>query len=289
MNADLTDLTRRAAFASHRLIGWIYWDPIGMKNYEALGVPDGLGYYVATRAAPLASAGNSTVTAAFFSIDHTFISTALDLCREHTTFEAAAHARDEAVKAGLSQYTPEICSPLARMANDLWDVADGLPVSGRPLYAAHRDWPRPADPLLAAWLAINCIREWRGDTHWAMLLAEELDATMCGVLDGAWRAYEGDWLARSRGSDDSALSDAYASLAERGLASGHTVNAAGVAYRQDLEDRIDRIAQTPWRLLGEERAEALLKVIEPVGGRLMERIDETAGPQWMPAGRSRPD
>ena len=44
------DLGRRAAFQSHRLIGWIYWDPTAIANYAALGVPNGFGYYIATRA-----------------------------------------------------------------------------------------------------------------------------------------------------------------------------------------------------------------------------------------------
>ena len=37
------ELSRRAAFVSHRLIGWIYWDPEAIENYAALGVPDGIG------------------------------------------------------------------------------------------------------------------------------------------------------------------------------------------------------------------------------------------------------
>ena len=62
------ELSRRAAFASHRLIGWIYWDPTAIANYASLGVPDGFGYYVATRAATLGKAGNKVVSAAFYSI-----------------------------------------------------------------------------------------------------------------------------------------------------------------------------------------------------------------------------
>jgi hypothetical protein len=50
---DWTELTARASFASHRLIGWIYWDPRAIELYTALGVPNGLGYYAASRAAPL--------------------------------------------------------------------------------------------------------------------------------------------------------------------------------------------------------------------------------------------
>ena len=36
---DWLDLTRRAGFVSHRLIGWVYWDPVAIENYAALG-PD---------------------------------------------------------------------------------------------------------------------------------------------------------------------------------------------------------------------------------------------------------
>ncbi len=50
------DLTRRAAFASHRLVGWIFWDPGAKANLASLGVPDGLGHYIVNRAAPLAAA-----------------------------------------------------------------------------------------------------------------------------------------------------------------------------------------------------------------------------------------
>ena len=34
------DLTRRASFASHRLLGWIFWDQRAKDNLAALGVPD---------------------------------------------------------------------------------------------------------------------------------------------------------------------------------------------------------------------------------------------------------
>lgn len=78
--------SRRASLASHRLVGWIFWDPVAIGNYAELGVPDGLGYYIATRGAPLAAAGNQAVTAAFGSIHPDFVAFALDHCRAHTTF-----------------------------------------------------------------------------------------------------------------------------------------------------------------------------------------------------------
>ena len=40
------DLSARASLASHWLIGWIYWDPDAITLFTALGVPNGLGYYI---------------------------------------------------------------------------------------------------------------------------------------------------------------------------------------------------------------------------------------------------
>ena len=282
------DLSRRASLQSHRLIGWIYWDPQAIENYAALGVPNGLGYYIASRGATLGAAGNDVVTAAFYSIHPDFVAMGLDLCRAHTTFEAAAAARDAAVVEGLRHYVPEICDDLAAMVDDLWAAADSLPLAGRALFASTRSWPRPDDdPLLSAWLAVNSIREWRGDTHWAIQIAENISGTAAGILDGAWRHYDEDWLARSRGADDAALAAGYEELEARGLAEAGFANEAGVAYRQHLEDRLDDLSSAAWRHLGEARTRAFIELIEPVGGRLLERIDVTAGPNWMPAGRDR--
>ena len=282
------ELSRRAARASHRLIGWIYWDPDAIAAYAGLGVPDGLGYYVASRGAPLGGAGNDVVTAAFYSIHPDFVAVSLDLCREHTTFAETARVRDEAVVAGLRRYAPSCCDGLAELAGPLWAAVDSLPLGARSLFAAHRAWPRPADePLLSAWLAVNAIREWRGDTHWAVQIAEDLSGDMAGVLDGAWRAYEDHWVARSRGADDPALEKALTQLERRGLAEGGAITRAGIDYRQALEDRLDDLCSRAWRHLGAERTRAFLDVVEPVGDALLARIDVTAGPNWMPAARDR--
>jgi hypothetical protein len=284
---DWLDLSRRAALQSHRLIGWIYWDPRAIANYAGLGVPDGLGYYIATRGAPLAAAGHDAVTAAFFSIHPAFVTFGLDQCRSATTFEAATQARDAAVVDGLQEYTPEICDGLAGLVDELWAAADSLPAAGRVLFAATRQWTRPDDPLLSSWLAVNAIREWRGDTHWAIQIAEGIGETEAGVLDGAWRNYADDWLPRSRGADDEMLAAAMTSLERRGLASGGAVNAAGIAYRQELEDRLDAFCELAWRHLGETVTLRFLDLLEPVSSRFIDRIDATAGPNWMPAGRVR--
>jgi hypothetical protein len=284
---EWTQLSARASFASHRLIGWIYWDPIALENYKALGLDLGGVTYIASRAAPLAPAGAQVVTATFYSILPEFVAAALQIAEQHTTYDAIIDARNDAVVRGLRSYVPEVCDGLASLGPAMWAAADSLPVSGRALFAAHRQQARPSDPLLSAWLAVNCIREWRGDTHFAVLAAENISATQAGMLHNAFLNYPTDWIPRSRGSDDAALEAAYADLETRGLATSGAVNDAGLALRERIEERTDAICELAWRSLGADLTAEFLSLVEPVGDRLVSRIDETAGPEWMPAARER--
>lgn len=280
------ELSARASLASHRLIGWIYWDPDAIARYTALGVPNGLGYYIASRAAPLASSGNDAVVAAFYSIRKEFIDLCLDEARKHTTFEDAYRVRNEAVARGLREYAPEIVVPLGELAANLWDAADSLPLAHHPLYAVHRSWPRcQDDAALSAWLAVNCIREWRGDTHFELLASNKISGVQAGLLHDAFLGYPGDWIPRSRGADDAQLEQAWAALDARGFVSDGRINAAGLAFREQIEDTTNELCEKAWRNLGEDLTLKYVELIEPVGHKFLARIDATAGENWMPAAR----
>lgn len=282
------NLTARAAFASHRLIGWIYWDPDAIARYTALGVPEGRGYYIASRCAPLAAAGADVVAAACYSIHPVFVRFSLETAAAHTTFEAVYEARNDAVEVGLGECAPEIAGTLSDLAPALWRVADELPLAARPMFAAHRSWPRHEErPVLSAWLALNAIREWRGDTHWAVLAAEDVTGVEAGLLHDAYLGYPGDWIPRSRGADDDALAVAWRRLDDRGLVTDGKVNPSGIAFREELERRTDMLCAAGWTLLGESATRQLLDAVEPISERFIERIDRNAGPNWMPAARRR--
>lgn len=280
------DLSARASLASHRLIGWIYWDPDAIARFTALGVPNGIGYYVTSRAAPLAAAGNNAVTAAFYTIRAEFINLSLDIARQHTTFEDAYRVRNEAVVRGLHDYSPAIVDGLAALAPALWQAADSLPLAGRVLHGAHKQWPRCEDqPELSAWLAINCIREWRGDTHFAILASEDVTGVQAGLLHDAFLGYPGDWIPRSRGADVEQLVAAWQQLDARGFVTDSRVNEQGLAFRQMIEDKTNSLCEKAWRHLGEKTTTQFCELVEPFGPTFLARIDATAGENWMPAAR----
>lgn len=285
---DWMDLTRRASFASHRLLGWIFWDPRAKENLAALGVPDGLGHYIVNRGAPLAPAGAEAVFAAFYTIKREFVRFAIEHAAPHVSdWHAVTAARDAAVRAGLEEMTPQVMEPLGALAADLWSTVDSLPASGRVLFAAHRAWPRPQDPVMSAWNALNCIREWRGDTHFGILVNDDIGIVEAGLLHDAWMGYPDQWIPRSRGADDAEIAAGLASLEARGFVTDSRVNEAGIAYRQEIEHRTDELCARAWRHFGEENTLRFLSVIEPVGDVYVAHIDATAGENWMPAARPR--
>jgi len=285
---DFAALAQRASRASHDLVGWIFWDPRAIENYAALGVPDGVGYYIATRMGPIAGAGNDAAVATAYSINATFLAMALDLCREHTDFESAMRARDDAVVPGLIEIDPSIPDALGAMDEPLWAVVDGLHNGGRALFAAHRERPRPGpdESVLSAWLAVNCLREWRGDTHWALCVAADLNSAEVGLLHNVMvEGYEAEWIARSRGSDDAAIEEGWARLEAKGFTADRRFTDEGRRFRVDLEDRTDEICGQMWEALGEVRTVELCEIMEPHHATCLARVDATAGPNWMPAAR----
>jgi hypothetical protein len=284
--AGSTDLCADAALASHLLVGWVFWDPDAIAGHAALGVPNGAGYYIASRGAPLAPAGDEAVAAAFFSIHPGFVSASLQLVRRCTTFDAVAENRNRAVAQGLPKLAPTLVPLLASMRGELWRVADELDPSGKVLFAAHRGAARPEDPVASAWLAINCIREWRGDVHWAIVLSHGLGGVEAGLLHDAWMGYPGEWIPRSRGADDHAITAALDRLHAMGLASDGRVDDRGVALRDEIERQTDRATTMPWDLLGPTRTSALVDAVFDHRDALLGRIDATAGPNWMPAARA---
>jgi len=282
-----TAITRRISRSVQTTIGWIFWDPGAVARFEALGLPGPLGY-IASRSAPLAGAGPEAISAAFGSISQLGIAITFDALGGAERFAEFWTARDEAVLEGLRAHAPEIEAPLVAVEADLWTVVDQLPRVGRVFFGAVLNMPRPDDPLLSAWHALNALREWRGDTHWALVVAAGLTHPEASILHNAWLGYERDWLANSRGTSAEDLDEGWRLLDAKGLVEGGEVTSEGIALRQRLEDETDRLTALPWELFGLDRTEALAADLEPPCVSLLMRVDETAGPNYQPASRIRP-
>ena len=289
---DWQELTARAGLAGHDLVGWLMWDPEAIAAYEALGVPGGTGWIVTWRLSALGDIAPAAASAATYSIDAGVIEALMNLHRGVADSDAIRAVRDDAVEAGLDRIAPGIGDAIAPLAEDLWRGVDAVHFGARPMFAAHRAQPRPGPGhgALSSWLAVNCLRELRGDNHWALCAAEDLDHVEVGLLHSVMVDLDeyGDveWIARSRGNDDDAVAAGWRRLEAKGLATHGSISDEGRAFRLDLEARTDALTEPAWRAVGEDATRRLVEAVEPHHEAFVRRIDETAGPRWMPAVRS---
>jgi len=289
------DLARRGGLACHDLVGWMMWDSRAVAGYEALGVPEGRGWIVAWRLASLGNVSPSAAAAAAYSIHPALIAAVMAAHRDVTTPEEILAVRDSAVEPGLSEIAPPVADGIGQFASALWRGVDAVHHGARPMFAAHRARPRPpeTDSCLSAWLAANCLRELRADNHWALCAAADLDDVEVGLLHSAMVDLEeyGDeeWIARSRGNDDRAIRAGWERLEAKGYALGGSLTDEGRRFRFDLEARTDALTTPAWEAVGEEGAAGFCDLVEAHHDAFLARIDETAGPRWMPAVRTKAD
>ncbi|MEM9565366.1 MAG: hypothetical protein AAGA93_22275 [Actinomycetota bacterium] len=295
VDADWLALTARTGVACHHLIGWMMWDPTAIDGFAALGVPEGRGWIVSWRLASLGDVAPSAAAAAAYSIHPTIVEAVLGMTRSAAEPAQVLAVRDAAVEPGLDEIAPGLGARLGELAPALWRGVDAVHAGARPMFAAHRAHPRPepATSALSAWLAANCLRELRGDNHWVLCAAADLDDVEVGLLHSAMidpDEYGGEeWIARSRGGDDAAIAAGWARLEAKGLASTDdgrsAITEAGHRFRVDLERRTDALTAPAWQAVGRDETEAFCAAVEAHEDAFLARIDATAGPRWMPAVR----
>ena len=284
--SDWTAIAKRNSRSVQTTIGWIFWDPGAVRRFEALGLPGPIGY-IASRCAPLAPVGAEAVTAAFGSIRPAAISFTFELVAATTDFDTVWRTRNEAIVDGLHEFAPAIVPALKEIGPKLWPIVEQLPTAGRVFFASHLRMERPTDPLLSGWHAVNCLREWRGDMHWAVVAAAGLSGIEASILHNAWLGYEDGWLPTSRGSSPDEIQIGWELLASRGLVRDGIVTDEAMRLRHRIEDDTDRLTTLPWELLGESASMQFAERFEPPCELLLKRVDETAGPNYQPASRIR--
>jgi len=268
------------------------WDPAAIARYEELGVANGAGWIQAWRLAPLGETPPAVVASLTYSISSEVIDLLFGLWRGVTDVDSICAVRDAAIEPGLESIAPGLSKAIGPLATDLWRGVDAMHPGARPLFAAHRAEPRPGpdQPVLSAWRAVNCLRELRGDNHWALCVAAHLDDVEVGLLHSALidvsEYGSEEWIARSRGADDEAIGRGWARLEAKGLATGSALNDSGRDFRLDLERRTDEVTASVWQEVGATATTALCDAVEPHHDAFVDRINATAGPRWMPASRT---
>ena len=290
---DWTALTARAGRAGHDLVGWLMWDPDTIARYEALGVPNGAGWLLAWRIAPLGDISPAAAAAATYSVHPAAVEFVMGLYRGVADTDAICAVRNESVIPGLEAVAPGLPDQLAPLTDDLWRGVDAVHHGARP------DVRRAPSPTPALARRARAVR----------LVGRQLPARAPGRQPlGAVRrrrprrrrgrpAALGDGRrrrVRRRGVDRSQprqrrrrRSTGWARLEAKGLATDRALNDAGRQFRVDLERRTNELTAPAWQAVGEATTLALCDAVDAHHDALLDRIDATAGPRWMPAARQR--
>lgn len=274
---------RRCHNALNPLHSLAYFAPETEKELTGLGLRGGRMCYFAGRSAAMGAVGPGVVTATFYNFKPALVAEHIPLAWSLAEPSDILAARLRAVDAALHRLlgaeaiaAPEVAEAarLARRAAETCDAA------ARPVYAAHADLPWPEEPHLQLWHASTLLREYRGDGHFAALLAAGLDALGALVTHTATgKAFTREFARTSRGWTEQEWADAEDRLRARGLLDGTGgLTAEGEALRQRVEDETDQMAAVPYESLGDEAVARLADI----GARLSRTaVDNGAFPAGM--------
>jgi len=261
-----------AARAARRM--WTLFEPVHVVTYfsaEALSAFTDAGLrgfwrgYFAGRAAPLGAVGAAPVTASFFNFAPSMVARALPGVWELITPEDALAVRSAGAVSALRRLLGGQEAAVAAAADGLLRATDGLDCAGRVLAAANAARPAPVEPAARLWHAATLLREHRGDTHFAALLAADIDGCEALVLRGSGEGLTREQWQPLRGWTDEDWEHAAARLTDRGwLGPDGTVTQQGAAARQAVEDATDQAAARPWARLGAAETEELAGLLAPI-------------------------
>jgi hypothetical protein len=238
---------------------------------EARAALDGLGYrgfwmgYFAARSAPLGIAPTEVVTAIFYNFAPERVARALPAAWQIAGPEAALRARQDSAVAALRRYGLGGDENVGVAAELAGRAARQAPLDGRPLFAANLALTWPDDPLAALWHAATLLREQRGDTHVAVLIAAGVSGRECNVLQAAAGGVPRDYIARTRDYDEAAWRYHEQRLAERGLLNDDgSLTPAGRELKDHIESRTDAIALSALGALSDDEVETLFRALTPI-------------------------
>jgi hypothetical protein len=261
--------------------------PLGLPRWSAIGLEDFSTRYFAVRSAPLGGGPNELVSSAFFGwhpskIDR-YLAAAWARTDPREVLQTVQEVADEVLRAALGGW---VHTDDAAQAAEMLRTAAELrkdSIAGRPLFAGYAAlaWPDPAAHHLTLWHAATLLREFRGDSHNALLVSHGIDACECHLLlaaavvggcecHAAFAAFgvrvdvssppdpanvaDREWPAQER-------QDALDRLADRGLLTPDgAITGQGMTLHEEIERATDRISALPTRR-GTEDVERYIELV----------------------------
>ncbi len=265
-------LARRAWTLFEPIHAIVYFAPESTDAYKAAGLRGGWMGYFASRSAPMGAVSGEVVAAVFHNFRPSMVLRAIPDAWTFSTPDRVLEARLEVADFALRRlWGPEVDSDeVTEAASMALEVAGGLHIDGRPLFAGHAGLPIPEVPHLALWHACTLLREHRFDGHIAALTVHGLDGLDALVLASAsGTGMDAETMEKVRGWTQDEINAAWDGVRGRGLVDAeHGLTNEGSALVGAIEEATDRLAGGVWDALGEARRERLFGTLHALATRL---------------------
>ncbi|MEE9415189.1 MAG: hypothetical protein V3V01_07885 [Acidimicrobiales bacterium] len=259
--------------------GFIYFAPEAAAAYQELGVRGRAGYF-ASRSAAMGEVPAEVVVATFYNFSPDVVQRAMADVWETTSASDFQLARwSAAVKVFDSWVRPAVGADSVEEAIEIVEpVVAALAWPGRPLAAANAAGLGQLaasafreDRLLRLWQLVTILREWRGDAHIGLLVAEPLDGAECSVVSEAVAGLAPGAIRSSRGWSESDWATAVERLVERDWASEDgSITATGRQRRADIETRTNELSRQLWGTASEADVNRLGELLAPANKALLQ-------------------
>jgi hypothetical protein len=118
---------------------------------------------------------------------------------------------------------------------------------------------------VALWQQLTVLREWRGDAHISVLVANEIGPCDCMVLQVGTGRFPLALTQASRQWSPDEWAESISRLAERGWVDGEgNMTPLGILERDRIEADTDRLCAPLWRDVGDGGARRFGELIAPI-------------------------
>jgi hypothetical protein len=242
----------------------------------ALGFTNYWDTYFAGRAAPLGRVPAEVVEALFYNFAPGEVARHIPKVWSVTTPEAAIAARQSGCAKALRRVLADHVdsAAFARAVELLTKAATSAPFEGRPMYAALRAIPIPADLVVRLFHAASLLREHRGDGHIVALMSEGVGGLEAHVLLALDMDMPAEKFGRIHHLPATQIAAVIDGMRHRGLiGEDGWLTEQGRAVKHRVEALTDDLAAKPYESLDPGELDELTTALEPLATRLLAAQD----------------
>jgi hypothetical protein len=273
-DSPVAAVARRAWARFEPIHDVVYFSAHTKPTTEALGLRGFWMGYFAMRLAPLGMLGPVAAAAVCYGFHPRRIARALPDAWNYVDAHAALRAREHIADRSLQELIPDGLGTdhLVEAAELAWRAARAIDLPGRALGAANVALEPSTIPRIALWQATTVLREHRGDTHNAVLLANGIAAAEAHLIKAGAGEADGETLRTGRGFAQDEWDDARARLRARGvLDANDRLTPDARELHLHVERVTDEQSSAPWHRLGATDSERLISLLDPIALAIRDR------------------